>query len=108
MYWTEQAIKNALDGTFTRMDRVTGKSVTKQVEKDYRPTHKPPGENAAAGGKEGGRKSFLRFEEAEDHCIIAMHAKGYSNWRIGKLLGRKRDTIYRRIVLLKEKGRISA
>lgn len=108
MFITERMIKARLDGTFTRVDQSTGKVETREVSKDYIPTHKMIGGGPGTGGAGKKREGFKHFTATQDECIITMHSAGYTNWKIGKLLGRKPDTIYRRIVLLKEKGRIAA
>lgn len=97
--WTEELIRRALDGTFTRFDTVNGGVRTAIVEPDHRPSHHI---SAGGGSTKGVSKDYRRFSPADDAMIMAMKAKGFSARHIARAIGRHDDTginkRYRRLV----------
>lgn len=107
-HFTEQNLKDALDGTFTCFDAVTGAVKTRQVDHDYRPSHSIIGSRGStcAGVK---RENYRPFTPSDDEMIIALKAKGISARRIGVLLQRGDDAgINRRYQRLVRQGKCQA
>ena len=98
--FTEDKIKAALDGTFTRFDVITGGVKTSWVGDDYQPTHNVMGTTATCAGVK--KAGYKHFSQAEDEMIIGLKAKGLSARHIAIILQRSDDTginkRYRRLV----------
>lgn len=97
--FTEDKIRAALDGTFTRFDPVTGGVKTATVEPDHAPTHQISG----SGGRPSGISTrYKQFTPVEDEMLIGLKAKGLPASHIARLMGRSDDSginkRYRRLV----------
>jgi len=109
---TEDKIRAALDGTFTRFDPVRGGVKTVRVPKCYRPTHDIRG--CFSGGVAGVKRPDRRFfSPAEDAMIIALKAEGIAahmiGLRLGRLLGRRSAAgVNKRYRLLVQQGKCQA
>lgn len=97
--YTEAEIRDALDGTFTRVT-YDGKIVTDIVGDDFRPSFKPP--TAHAGAKRG---NYAHWTENDDAVLLGMKQRCHSNAEIAAILDRTTDAIKSRLQYLLEKGR---
>ena len=95
-HWTEDMIREHLDGTFTRFDVVTGGVRTARVDPDHRPTH-----DISSTGL-GNKAGYKHFSPEDDKIIIWMKAAGMSARRIAAMLPGRTDACinkrYRRLV----------
>lgn len=97
---TEQHIKRALDGTFTRICQITGASKTLRVDDDFEPSHLP---YTNPGNKGMKRAEYRKYTPADDELILAMKAKHYSAARIARILGRDDSSVLRRCRMLRKR-----
>lgn len=96
-------IKRALDGTFTRVDRIDGKIVTTSVPRDYIPDHQAhlPPENV---GKRGpGTMPRHLWTPEEDIELQRLRRLGWSKMRCAHTFNCSEEAVRRRLQLLRER-----
>ena len=106
MFWTEQKIKEHLDGKFYAVDVVTGNVEFRTVPVDYIPSHK-----SAYSGDRAGLSEIMRMVKAnpwleeEDEKLLAMRQRGVKWESIRKMMQRGEKSIKERYLkLCKERG----
>lgn len=105
-YWTEQAIKANLDGTFIAVNVATGQLEQRKVPLDYIPTHKASyhGNFEALSEKLKELRATQWLPEEEER-LIAMRERGLHWDSIRKMLQRGERTLKEHYVkLCKERG----
>jgi hypothetical protein len=102
--FTEHTIRDALDGTFTRFDPVTGGVRTSVVGEDHRPSHDISGSHRGVLRP----AAYKHYSQAEDEMIISMKLGGYSCKLIGILLGRDDAGVAKRYRTLVRSGKCQA
>ena len=89
--WTEAAIKQYLDGTFTRFNSADGAIVTVRVEPDYIPTH------TCTGRQVGETFQHERYSADEDIIITELRRRRMPFWEIAERLDRTEESVKHRI-----------
>jgi len=92
--WTEAAIKQRLDGTFTRFNLADGSIVTVQVPADYMPPH------TMTGRQVGETYTHERYTEDEDIIITELRRRRMPVWEIAERIGRTEESIKHRVRML--------
>lgn len=106
MFWTEDAIREQLDGTLTVVNVATGCIETRRVALDHIPNHK-----GSYQGDYSGLSNTLRLIKAnpwlpeEDEKLLAMRERGVKWESIRKVMQRGEKAIKERYLkLCKERG----
>ena len=88
MHWTEQQIRHALDGTFTKFTDA-GRVVTRKVPHDFIPPYDPPPEQKQASSARGIAKGPRRpWTEDDDRKLLSLRARGVNQEECARLLRR--------------------
>lgn len=96
--WTEERIRQFLDGTFTRFEP-DGKAVTINVEPDYCPSMRQGGRMKGQAGK-----PQARWTAEEDIILVELRRK-FRPWdEISAVLARSEDSIMKRYRVLRVRG----
>lgn len=100
-HWTEAAIKDVLDGTFTRVT-YENKVVTENVEPDFEPY-------ANRGGRPKGYKAAkpqCLWTPAEDEIVCQMRLRNRPFAEIAWMVSRSEEATKKRYKLLRVKGAV--
>lgn len=94
-YWTEDRIRERLDGTFTRLEP-DGRVRVVECPKDYMPKHQP-------GGRQLGEQvdNVQRWTPEEDVILLELRRRRFNMERIGEILKRSEYSVVHRWRLLK-------
>ena len=101
-YWTEDAIKEVLDGTWTRVLH-DGRVITQNIEADF-----------TVDPKKGGRpkgyeadRPMVHWSPAEDHVLWQMRLRNRKFDEIAWVLNRSLDATKKRYRVLRVKGAVA-
>lgn len=101
-HWTEDMIRERLDGTFTRV-HYDGKIVVEAVDDNYSPGMSTVGRKPGATSK-----PQVAWTAAEDELLCQMRAKGRPFNEISWLLARSEESAKKRFRMLRVKGQVAA
>ena len=99
-YWTEDKIREQLDGTFTRLTN-EGRVEVLDVGHDFRPGHGNVGLQTGVSGKGA-------WAPAEDEVLYMMRCRGRPFSEISWLLSRTEVSVEKRFRILRAKGQVVA
>ena len=100
-HWTEEMIKEHLDGTFTRV-HYDGRIAVESVDHDYRPGM------STSGRKPGSAKPQVNWTPAEDELLSQMRLRNRPFNEIAWLLSRSEESAKKRFRMLRVKGQVAA
>lgn len=101
-HWTETAIKAALDGTFTTIDRINNGVRTKEVDVDFLPDHFPPPQPPRDKGI--ARRPRHQWTPDEDLELLRLRRLGWSKMRCSHAFNVTEEALRKRILVLREPG----
>lgn len=101
---TEQDIRNALDGTLTRVRHVDNKVVTERVPLGHIPDHRPPCSMLPTSGKRGpGVMPRHLWTPDEDAELLALRRMRWSKSECAKRFKCSEEAVRRRLTILRQR-----